>query len=95
MFKCVDELGNDFTQMYQVIGDINDEQVPGLESILDYMSNIFFSKDDPATNEHHFHITKTQYNEETHNINNIYKTKTYHIKNDRFTDGRYYIKNQM
>ena len=58
MFNCVDELGNDFTQMYQFIGDINDEQVPGSESILNYMNNNSFSKDDPATNEHHFHITK-------------------------------------
>ena len=31
-------------------------------------------------------ITKKQYNEETHSIYNIDKTKTYNIKNNRYTD---------
>ena len=39
-----------------------------------------FNKDDPATNEHHYHITKKQHNEETHNIYNTDKTKTCNIK---------------
>ena len=39
-----------------------------------------FSKDDPAINEHRYHITKKQYNEETHNIYNTDKTKTYNIR---------------
>ena len=51
------ELGNNTTQMYQFIGITNDEKVPGLESILNYMKESFFSKDDPAINEHHHHIT--------------------------------------
>ena len=31
---------------------------PGLESILNYMNETFFSKDDPAIYEHHCYITK-------------------------------------
>ena len=44
--------------MYQFIGEISDTKVGGLESLLDYMNENFFSKDDPAINEQHFHITK-------------------------------------
>ena len=47
--------------MYQLVGIIHDEKVPGLESISDCMKT--FYKDDPAINEHHYHITKKQYNE--------------------------------
>ena len=66
--------------MYQLIGIINDEKVLGLVSILNYMNESFFSKDDPVINEHRYHITKKQYNEETQNIHNIDKTKTYIFK---------------
>ena len=48
------------------------------------MNENFFSKDDPAINEHHYHIIKKQYNEEIHNICNVYKSKTFIIKNHRF-----------
>ena len=58
--------------MYQLIGIINDEKV-GLESLLYYMNENFFSKDGPAINEHRNHITKKQYNEETRNIYNVDK----------------------
>ena len=34
----IDELGNNIIQMYQFIGEINDEQVAGLESLLTYMN---------------------------------------------------------
>ena len=34
------------------------------------------------------------YNEETHNIHNIDKTKTYHIKRNGYTDEHYYNKTQ-
>ena len=71
----IDELGYSITHMYQVIGIINDEKVPGLESILNYMNENTFNKDDPAINEHHYHITEKQYNEETHNIYNTGKNK--------------------
>ena len=54
----IDELGKHFITMYQFIGDINGEQVAGLESLLNYMNDHFFTKDDPAINEHHYHITK-------------------------------------
>ena len=38
-----------------------------------------FSKDEPAVNEHHYHITRKQYNQyfTTHNIYNIGKSKSY------------------
>ena len=64
--------------MYQLIGITNDEKVPGLESILNYMNEISFSKDDPAISEHHYHITKKQDNEETHNI---YKVDNQNLSN--------------
>ena len=53
----------------------------------------FFSKDDPAINEHHYRITEKQY-EETPNIYNTDKTKTYNIKSNRYTDKHYYNKAQ-
>ena len=55
----IDEVGNDINQVYQLIRVIKDEKVPGLENILNYMVELSFSKDDPAINEHHCHITKT------------------------------------
>ena len=88
----IDESGNHILQMYQPIGIIHDEQVSGLESILNYMNENLFSKDDPAINEHHYHITKRQYKEETQNIYNIDKTETYNIKNNRYRDEHYYNK---
>ena len=42
--------------MYQLIGDFNDEKVLGLASVLNYMNEISFRKDDPAINEHRYHI---------------------------------------
>ena len=49
----IDELGNNVSTMYQFIGDINDTEVGGLESLLNYMNENSFSKDEPAINEHH------------------------------------------
>ena len=80
----IEELGKNVFTMYQFIGDINDEKVGGLESLLNYMNENFFTKDDPAINGHHYHITKKQYNEETNNIHNIDKNKTVNIKSNRF-----------
>ena len=37
----IDELGHDTIQMHQFIGIINDEQVGGLKSLLNYMSENF------------------------------------------------------
>ena len=54
----IDELGNNVISMYQFIGGTNDEKVAGLESLSTYMCENFFTKDDPAINEHHCHITK-------------------------------------
>ena len=71
----IDELGDSIITMYQFIGPINDEKVGGLESLLKYMTENFFSKDDPAINEHHYHITKKQHTEEMHNIYNIDKKR--------------------
>ena len=67
------ELRGNIITMYQFIGDINDTKVGGLEPVLNYMNENFFSKDDPAINEHHYHITKKQYNEEIRNIYNVDK----------------------
>ena len=78
------ETRNNSITMYQFIGPINDAKVGGSESLLSYMNENFFSKYDPAINEHHYHITKKQYNEEANNIYNIDKSKTFNIKNKRF-----------
>ena len=64
-------LNNNVISMYQLIVDINDTKVGGLESLLNYMNENFFTKGDPAINEHHHHITKKQYDEEANNIYNI------------------------
>ena len=45
-------------QMYQFLGGINDTKVTGLESILNYINDNFFSKADPAVNEHYYNTTK-------------------------------------
>ena len=52
----IDENGN-VVQMYQFLGDINDTKVAGLESILNYINDNFFSKADPAVNEHYYNTT--------------------------------------
>ena len=57
----IGELGDNIITMYQFIGDIYDTKVGGLESLLKYVNENFFSKDGPAINGHHYHITK-QYN---------------------------------
>ena len=53
----IDENGDNFITMYQFIGGINDTKVAGLESLLNYMNENFFSKDEPAVNEHYYNIT--------------------------------------
>ena len=90
----IDELGKNVITMYQFMGDINDTKVGGLESLLNYMNENFFSKEEPVVNEHHYRITKKQYNEETNNIYNIDKSKTFNIKNNRFLNEQYYHKKQ-
>ena len=76
---AIDELGNTI-QMYQFLGEISDTKIPGLESILNYMNENFFSKDEPAVNENYYNITKTHFNEDIQNIYNIDKSKTFNIK---------------
>ena len=76
--------------MYHFIGEINDGQMHGLESMLNHMNENFVNKDDPAINEHHYHITKQQYNQETHNMYKVDKTQTYNIINNRYT-GEHYV----
>ena len=75
-----------------VFCDINDTRVGGLESLLNYMNENLFTKDDPAINEHHYHITKKQYSEETTNIYNIDKSKPFNIKNKLFLNEQYFHK---
>ena len=90
----IDETGNNFITMYQLIGDINDTKVAGLESLLNHMNEDFFRKDEPAVNEHQHHVTKKQYTEETHNIYNIDKSRSYNIKHNSYTDEHHYRKKQ-
>ena len=74
----IDETGNNFITMYQFKGKITDDRVPGLESLLNYMTENFFSKDEAAVNEHHYHITKK-------NIMKIYIIFIILIKAERLT----------
>ena len=53
----IDETGNNLITMYQFNGGINDTKVAGLESLLNYMNESFFSKDEPAVNQHYYNIT--------------------------------------
>ena len=39
-----DELGNNVIAMYQFVGDIHDNKVPGLESVLNYRNGNFHTK---------------------------------------------------
>ena len=48
--------------MYQLIRNINDTKVGDSETLLNYMNDNSFNKDEPAINEHHYRITKKQYN---------------------------------
>ena len=86
----VEEFGNNVITMYQFFCDINGTKVGGLESLLNYMNENFFSKGEPAIHEHHYHIVKTQYNEETNNIYNIDKNKTFNIKTNVFSTEQYF-----
>ena len=90
----IDELGKNVITMYQFIGDINDTKVGGLVSLLNYMNGNFFTKDDPAINEHHYQITKKQYNEEPNNIYNIGKSKTFNKKSNRILNAQFSHKKQ-
>ena len=91
---AIDELVKNAISMYQVIGPTNDEKVAGLGSLLNYMNENLFTKDDPAINEHHYRITKKQFNEEANNIYNIDKSKTFNIKNNIFLNEQYSLKKQ-
>ena len=90
----INEIGNNVISMYQFICDINDTKVGGLEFLLKYMGESFFSKDGPAINEHHYRIAKKQYNEETNNIYNIDRSKTFNIKSNIFLNEQYFHKKQ-
>ena len=88
----IDELGKNVISMYQFIGDTNDTKVGGLEPLLNYMNENLFTKDDPAIHEHHYHITKKQYNEETNNIYNIGKAKRLTLRIIGFSSNNISIK---
>ena len=90
----IDETGNNIFTMYQFIGETSDTKVGGPEPSLNYMNENFPNKDDPAINEHHYHITIKQYNEEIHNIYNVDNSKTFNTKNDRFLIEQYFNKKQ-
>ena len=91
----IGELGNNIITMYQFIGDINDTKVGGLESLLSYDN--CFSKDEPAVNEHHYHFTIKQYNQDvtTHSIYNDDKSKFYKTSNRNLNNNSHYNKKQL
>ena len=58
------------------------------------MNETFFSKDEPAVNEHHCHIARKQYNQDfsTHNIYNVDESKSYKTNNRNFSDNNFILK---
>ena len=56
----INELGNTTIQMYQLIGIINDTTVPALEPLLTYINEHYYSKYEPAINQHNYYITREQ-----------------------------------
>ena len=93
----IDELGDKHIIVYQSIGPINDSKVGGLEILLNYMNEISFSKDDPAVNEHHYHITRKRYKQDfsTHIFYNIDKSKSYKKSYHNFNDSHFNTKQQF
>ena len=89
----IDEFGNT-VQMYQFTGDINDTKVAGLESLLNYINENFFNKDEQQVYGRQYNITKKQYINDINNIYNIDKSKSYKIHNHNFNDAHYYNKQQ-
>ena len=87
-----DELGDNIITMYQFIGEINDTKVGCLESLLNYMNDNLFSKDESAGNEHQYHTTRKPYNQDfsTHNIYNVDKSKSYKTNNHNFNGTQVY-----
>ena len=83
--------------MYQFTGIIDGTKVAGLESLLHYINDHFFSKDEPSVNEHHYHITRKQYNQDftTHNLYKVDKRTPYNVTNHRYIDNNYYNKNNI
>ena len=84
----IDELGDNIITMCQFIGEIYDTKVGGLESLLNYVNDNSFNKDNPSVNEHHYHITRKQYNQyfTTHSIHNVVKNKSYKTNNHNSND---------
>ena len=93
----IGELEDNVITMYQFVGPANDEKVEGLESLLNYMNENFFSKHGPAVNEHNYHITRKLYNKgfTTHNIYNVDKSRPYKTNNHNFSDNSFYNKAQL
>ena len=80
--------------MHQFIGYINDRRVGGLEPLLNYMNENFFSKGDPAINGHHYYITKNNTMKRYIIFTMSIKRKTFNIKNTRFSIEQYFNKQQ-
>ena len=64
----------------------------GLGSTLNYMNEKLFSKDDPAINEHHYHIIKKKNNTKKHITYTILvKANLITLRNNnRYTDEHHY-----
>ena len=58
MFRSLNWGGGNIITMCQFAGDMNYSKVGGLGSLINFMNEHFFNKDDPAVNEHHYHITQ-------------------------------------
>ena len=57
---------------------------------MNYINDNFFSKAGPAVNEHYYNTTNKQYDADIQNIYHIDKSKSYNIKNHRYTGDHYY-----
>ena len=57
----IDGLGNTVTTMYQFVGGINVNTVPGSESTLNYINDDFYTKYGSAINQHKYNFTKKHF----------------------------------
>jgi len=88
-----------FTQK-EFIGDINNDRVPGLEALLDYLNANYYDRNDPAINNNYYTIHKHLYNNDytqyvTNKIDNRKTFKNYNhvFKEDNFLNLTKHITN--
>ena len=91
-----------YASQYEFDGIIDDNYVPGLESILDFINTNFYNKLDPATTNNIFNVSKKLYNISNDNYitNKIDRRKTinnynHNIHENHTLQKKAFINNNM